>query len=94
MANWVLSISPFSAIESSRKMWENEPAVSSGKSDCGRHCRRKLERPEATVIALPSSSVFEHHLGAVGELADDVVEQMRRNRRGAAAARPWRASPR
>ena len=35
-----------------------EPAVSSGKSDCGRHCRRKLDRPEATVMALPSSSIF------------------------------------
>jgi len=41
-----------------RKMCENEPAESSGKSDCGRHCRRKLERPDVTVIALPTSSVF------------------------------------
>ena len=60
-------------------MCENEPAVSSGKSDCGRHCRRKLERPEITDMALPSSSVLQHHLGAVRQLAHDVVEQMRRN---------------
>ena len=39
-------------------MCEKEPAESSGKSDCGRHCSRKLERPEITDMALPSSSVF------------------------------------
>ncbi len=57
MANWVRSISVFSAADSSRKMCENEPAESSGKSDCGRHCSLKLERPEMTDIELPDSSV-------------------------------------
>ena len=51
-------MSRFSAADSSRKMCEKEPAVSSGKSDCGRHCSRKLERPEMTDIEFPSSSVF------------------------------------
>ena len=39
-------------------MCDKEPAESCGKSDCGKHCSRKLERPEMTDMELPSSSVF------------------------------------
>ena len=57
MANCVRSISSLSAGESSRKICENEPAESSGKSDCGRHCSLKADRPEITDIEPPDSSV-------------------------------------
>ncbi|MNW16073.1 hypothetical protein D3C71_2148020 [compost metagenome] len=40
-----------------RNECEKLPAVRSGKSDCGRHCSENLERPEATVIAVPSALV-------------------------------------
>lgn len=51
-------MSDFINAESSRKMWLKEPALSWGKSACGRHCSLKFERPEMTDIEPPLSSVL------------------------------------
>ena len=61
-------------------MCEKLPAVSSGKSDCGRHCSRKEERAGHHGHRTAAILQLQHHFGSVRELAHDVVEQMRRHR--------------
>ena len=75
MANWVRSISFFRSAAGSVKRIGKSPAVRSGKSDSGSTWSENFERPERSASCDAVAGV-ERDLGAVGELAHDVVEDM------------------
>ena len=85
MANWVRSISFFSALAGSVKRVGNSPVVRSGKSDSGSTCSVKRERPDLSA-SCDAVAGIERHLGAVGQLAHDIVEDVGRHGGGAGLA--------
>ena len=80
MAKRVLSIRRFRSLASISNLWPNSPAARSGKSSGASVCSVKREWPERSDQPLLLGIARHLHLGAVGELAHDVVQHVRRHR--------------
>ena len=83
MAKRVLSIRRFRSLAAISNLWFSSPAARSGKSSGGSVCRAKRECPEVMRQPLLLDVALDLDLGAVGQLAHDVVQDVGGHRHGA-----------
>ena len=79
MAKRVLSIRRFRSLAAISNLWPNSPAARSGKSSGASVCRAKRDWPERERQALLLGVARHLDLGAVGQLAHDVVQHVGRH---------------
>ena len=80
MAKRVLSIRRLRSCAAISNLWLSSPGARSGKSSGGSVCSAKRDWPERERQALLFGVALDLHLGAIGQLAHDVVQDVRGHR--------------